>query len=388
MSARRKRVVWRSGAILMLCASALHISPGFASIEPPDDGVAMPRILSGFGGDRLAQAAGDSTETSAVSPYLDPAPNIFEATGLAQWDGKRTLQGIWVAHPLATTARRVRIFNTANGRAVDGALFKRDAALSGTSVLISSEAAQLLGMTPGISAELRIVAVTPAARRDPPEQPAEDVAIDETDTPVAPETKPAAEDTPAVAPKEETPAAVAETETAAPATPEPEPEKEPAQLAARSPTPKARPEAAQPEPEPEPAPAPALQTQGTGEAEPFKWVPGLPKEETAAVAKPEPEPEPVAVAEPAKPEAPKEAAPKSSPLRLPFVQAGIFGVPGNATKLVARLEKRGIPALTRKTRNGKLTRVLAGPFMSSSERSTAQRAIRRMGLRDAVPVRK
>ncbi len=107
----------------------------------------------------LAQAGG-----APVSPYQQPAPKLFEATGTAVWDGKRTLQGVWVAHPEATSARRVRIYNTRTGAAVDGALFKRDPALTGPSVLVSSEAAQFLGLAPGDEVDLRIVALTPSQR--------------------------------------------------------------------------------------------------------------------------------------------------------------------------------------------------------------------------------
>lgn len=102
--------------------------------------------------------------TAAASPDQVPAPDLFEETGAAIWDGKRTLQGVWVAHPSATSARRVRIFNTATGEAVDGALFKRDPALIGPDVLVSSEAAQSLGMRPGEEVGLRIVALTPSQR--------------------------------------------------------------------------------------------------------------------------------------------------------------------------------------------------------------------------------
>lgn len=128
-----------------------------------------------------ARAAGDApvvrvqAVAGAISPHQEPAPELFEATGTASWDGKRTLQGIWVAHPLATTARRARIYNTANGAAVDGALFKRDEALSGSSVLVSSEAAQLLGMSPGDEVDLRIVALRPSRR--PRVEPTEPAAV-------------------------------------------------------------------------------------------------------------------------------------------------------------------------------------------------------------------
>ena len=64
--------------------------------------------------------------------------------------------------------------------------------------------------------------------------------------------------------------------------------------------------------------------------------------------------------------------------------------PSNATKLIARLKKQGIPATARTFQsNGKqLSRVIAGPFNDRAARDKAQRVIRGMGLKDAVPVRR
>ncbi|MGF1503109.1 MAG: SPOR domain-containing protein [Paracoccaceae bacterium] len=95
-----------------------------------------------------------------IDPRLRPAPEEFEAAGIAEWDGARTLQGIWVAHPAAQSARRVRILNTATGFAVDGALFRRDANDRGPAVLVSSDAASALGMEPNEEVRLEIVAIT------------------------------------------------------------------------------------------------------------------------------------------------------------------------------------------------------------------------------------
>ena len=68
----------------------------------------------------------------------------------------------------------------------------------------------------------------------------------------------------------------------------------------------------------------------------------------------------------------------------------MFGVRANATKLMKRIRDKGIPVVGRKVNSGgrQLTRVLAGPFQSSAERSAAQQVIRKMGLRDAAPVRR
>ena len=363
----------------------------------------------------LAQAepqAQQTQETAAISPHLQPAPEIFEASGIAQWDGKRTLQGIWVAHPLATTARRVRIFNTENDQAVDGALFKRDSALTGASVLISSEAAERLGIEPGGSAELRIVAVTPAARNDTKQPPAATVVDDQTDKPVSNE---AAQATPKPEATEQTVAVVAPK-------PKPvEPAKQKPEVQVVSPTPQATtPETvkpaepkkivvAKPEPEPEPVKAEpekvaVAKPQATQPAKPAKVdtetkdpsdTEGKFKWDRAAAAAPEPakkaepaatKPKPVAAADP-KPAKPKPAA--ASKLRQPFIQAGVFGVADNARRLVNRLKKRGIPAVGKPVRgNKKLTRVLAGPFASTAQRNRAQATIRKMGMSDAVPVRR
>ncbi len=277
---------------------------------------------------QLAQAteSGDS-QSQAISPFLKPAPEIFEATGLAIWDGKRTLQGVWVAHPLATSARRVRIFNENNGQAVDGALFKRDTASSGASILISSEAAQLLGMGVGTPAELRIVAVSPVQRNPEPSAPSENVAAEQTDQTIKDET------------------------TTATTAPE----------AAAAPTPTKKPAPKKPEP---------------AKIEPI-------------VQEPKPVEPKTAVTEPIKTEQSVKPAQKST-LKLPYIQAGIFGVPDNAKKLIRRIESKNLPAVGRSLRSKgkKLTRVLAGPFLTTSERSAALRTIRKMGLKDAAPVRR
>lgn len=145
---------------------------------------------------------------SRISAALTPAPDVFEARGLAIWDGAPTLQGIWVAHPKARTARRVRIIDTFTRRAVDGALFRRDEALAGSTVLISSEAATLLGLAPNEKSEILIVALKPKeleevaeaeAPTETPEAEVEEVetelaAADPADTvdePAAGEEKPA-----------------------------------------------------------------------------------------------------------------------------------------------------------------------------------------------------
>lgn len=139
-----RRAVW-SG----LCA-ALGTLPAAAM---PD---AAPGVPEGAASVVPVEAVG-----SAISPEYEPAPELFEATATALWDGGRTLQGVWVAHPLAGPAGRVRIYNTETDAAVDGVLYKADSTVAGQPMPVSSEAAQALGMAPGDEVGIRIVALSP-----------------------------------------------------------------------------------------------------------------------------------------------------------------------------------------------------------------------------------
>lgn len=385
--------------VLTICGGMSVLAAGLGACAELELGAdAVKRINDSLPVQTPSQAAVQQVAARpTTSPYLAPAPEIFDATGLAMWDGQRTLQGIWVAHPAAETARRVRIVNPETGLAVDGALFRRDDSLSGPPVLISSEAAAALGMRPGYPVELSIVALrplTPAERQvneTPAEQPAAQPEIAEATTPPASETP--ATDAPA-----DTPEVAAATPAPADETPAAEPPASPAETAdADAPT---EPEVAEPAAETlaaapiaEPAPAPAA-----GQPEP-----PVAAEALAADAQPESganddvtgpldiaESTPTPPAKPAPPAPSPAAEPGGSDLDRPYLQAGTFGVAENATRLVARLEKQGIPAVARPLQSGgtTLTRVLAGPFATAAERNAARDALAKIGLRDAVPVRR
>ena len=92
----------------------------------------------------------------SVDPFMHPDPEAFFAAGLAVWDGTRTLPGIWIAHPMAQTARRVRLTNGETGARVDAAMFRRDPNLSGSRIVVSSEAAERLGLEPGHGTQITI----------------------------------------------------------------------------------------------------------------------------------------------------------------------------------------------------------------------------------------
>lgn len=342
---------------------------------------------------------------SVINPGLAPAPEVFQERGLVVWDGSQTLQGIWVAHPQAETARRVRIMDTETNRAVDGALFRRDASISGSSVLISSEAAGILGLEPHRKSELLIVALKPAET-----VPVTAEAPPASEDPVE-EAVEAAEDTADIV-AEALPEPALEEPDAALDTPEvaalPEPEED---LAAE-----VTPQELPPSDAPEPIVAAATEAEAGGDdvadiaVLPEPVVPGsdepatapeetaaapasadatvaLPAEEPAPASPPVRPPEPpVAASSETTDEAPAEtAAPALSGNR--FVLAGVFGVEENAQRLIGNIREAGFPARGEPLngRSGTLTRVIAGPFASADDQDAALRSIRALGVPDAIP---
>jgi len=132
---------------------------GCAQIEAAGEGRGLSLEAGAARQAQATQSAPAEAAEALIDRRMRPAPKVFEAEGTARWDGRRTLQGIWVAHPTATTARRVRIVNTDNGAMVDGALFRRDGSYSGSPLLLSSDAARALEMSPGEPTVIRILAL-------------------------------------------------------------------------------------------------------------------------------------------------------------------------------------------------------------------------------------
>jgi cell division septation protein DedD len=87
------------------------------------------------------------------------APNVFQTTDKALWDGRPSLGGVWVATPGAKDPERVIIRNPANGKFVIGALFRREADNPGPKLQISSDAADALGMLAGEPATINVTAL-------------------------------------------------------------------------------------------------------------------------------------------------------------------------------------------------------------------------------------
>ena len=114
---------------------------------------------------RKAEGAGSGTAvaTSARSVTLVDrdveAPEVFQVTDEALWDGRPSLGGVWVASADAVDPERVILRNPANGKFVIGALFKREAFNPGPKLQISSDAAEALGLLAGQPAKISVTAL-------------------------------------------------------------------------------------------------------------------------------------------------------------------------------------------------------------------------------------
>lgn len=291
--------------------------------------------FAGFGGpDAPAEAGEVAAEVEMVERDVE-APELFSASEAGLWDGRPSLGGIWVAYPEVDAPERVRIRNTATGREIVGALFRREREMPGPRIQVSSDAAAALGMVAGAPAELVVV------------------ALKRERVPVAPPPAEPGVLTPGAI--EATPLDVAGTAAAA--------------IAAAERT--ARPAAAQ-------ATRPANRPTAAAR----------PQERPAAQA---PAPEPAAA--PAPPPAPA-AAPSPRPAaaaRLPggsFVQVGIFAESDIAEAAEATLRGAGItPALREETSDGRtFFRLVVGPVATAADRGALIERVRDLGFTDAYAI--
>lgn len=103
-----------------------------------------------------------ATATARSTTLVDrdvEAPDVFNVTDSALWDGRPSLGGVWVASEKATDPERVILRNPANGKFVIGALFKREAFNPGPPLQISSDAAAALGLVAGQPATISVTAL-------------------------------------------------------------------------------------------------------------------------------------------------------------------------------------------------------------------------------------
>lgn len=125
--------------------------------------LALGGCVEGAGGGSKPAAGGEAPAKTQKSTRLVDrdveAPNVFQVTEEALWDGRPSLGGVWVASPDARDPERVIMRNPANGKFVIGALFRRERDNPGPKLQISSDAAAALGMLAGAPAKLSVTAL-------------------------------------------------------------------------------------------------------------------------------------------------------------------------------------------------------------------------------------
>ncbi|NGM45486.1 SPOR domain-containing protein [Rhodobacter sp. SGA-6-6] len=125
--------------------------------------LALGGCVEGAGGGTKSAAGGEAPAKTQKSTRLVDrdveAPNVFQVTEDALWDGRPSLGGVWVASPDAKDPERVIMRNPANGKFVIGALFRRERDNPGPKLQISSDAAAALGMLAGAPAKLSVTAL-------------------------------------------------------------------------------------------------------------------------------------------------------------------------------------------------------------------------------------
>jgi hypothetical protein len=288
------------------------------------------------------------------------APQVFQVSDQALWDGRPSLGGVWVASPDATDPERVILRNPANGKFVIGALFRRERLNPGPALQISSDAAAALGILAGQPTKVNVTAL----RREEAEEPAAPeatapildsnetvetttlaaAAIDRAEGGTA---DPVAETAIAAAPVEEagTPAEAGVTETAV---------AEPVKKRKGG----------------------LFRKRKTAEAEAAVETAALPAAEAVAAT-------PVAAVAPA-PVAKPVAKPAAQAARSSLIQIGIFSVGANADRAVKMLAAKGITArkLTETSQGKTFWRVVA----DAPDRAATLASVRAAGFADAYPV--
>ncbi len=143
---------WLPGRLAMLALMAGFVG-GCMGLEraedTPDPATAEPAV-----------AASKSTQETGQQRVLVADRDAFLAEGFLVWDGEETLKGRWIAFPELDAARRVRVTNEETGAATDAAMFRRDEGAAGPRILVSSQAAEALGLVPGGATQVTIEALT------------------------------------------------------------------------------------------------------------------------------------------------------------------------------------------------------------------------------------
>lgn len=114
------------------------------------------------GGDTAAGLTAPEAKAQKSTRLVDrdvEAPEVFQVTDDALWDGRPSLGGVWVASPDTKDPERVIMRNPTNGKFVIGALFRRERENPGPALQISSDAAAALGILAGAPAKISVTAL-------------------------------------------------------------------------------------------------------------------------------------------------------------------------------------------------------------------------------------
>ena len=134
----------------------------------------------------------DATKSVRMVDRDVEAPEIFQTTDTALWDGRPSLGGVWVASPDVVNPERVILRNEANGKFVIGALFRRERDNPGPKLQISSDAAEALGMLAGQPGKLNVTALRREDRKATAAPDAAEIAPDAAAAPQAGDVEPPA----------------------------------------------------------------------------------------------------------------------------------------------------------------------------------------------------
>lgn len=126
--------------------------------EPGTGSTAVTTEPLAEGTDAAAATIAPATSVRLVDHDVE-APQDFQVTDKALWDGRPSLGGVWVAATNVNDPMRVIMRNPANGKFVIGALFRREADNPGPKLQISSDAADALGLVAGEPASLNVTAL-------------------------------------------------------------------------------------------------------------------------------------------------------------------------------------------------------------------------------------
>ncbi len=142
-------------------AGPTAIAPGQVTTEAVDTPAAA-QVAEDSAAAKPAKAEKPAKTTAKSVKLVDrdiEAPEVFSVTDMALWDGRPSLGGVWVASPDAVDPERVILRNTANGKFVIGALFRRERDNPGPTLQISSDAANALGLLAGEPGKVSVTAL-------------------------------------------------------------------------------------------------------------------------------------------------------------------------------------------------------------------------------------